>query len=112
MNDKDRIGNQMKFSQTGKYNLSSHQKMKRDDFMLGSRDDESSDDELNNLIANSNFSGAGGIKSQTLQFQTQLGNEFLNLFAVEKSDDEGKDGDDDDEEGDLLQDGYADFEDD
>ena len=81
--------------------------------MLGTRDDDSSDDELNNLIANSNFGGAGGIKSQTLQFQTQLGNEFLNLFAVEKSDDEGsKEGGGDGDEGDLLQDGYADFEDD
>ena len=57
------MSNEIKFSQTGKYNLSSHQKMNRGDLIFGERDDESSDEELNNLIANSNFTGAGGIKS-------------------------------------------------
>jgi len=37
--------------------------MNRGDLIFGERDDDSSDEELNNLIANSNFTGAGGIKS-------------------------------------------------
>ena len=79
----------------------------------GACNEDSSDDDLSNLIANSNFNAMGGIKSQTLQFQTQLGNDFLQLFAKEGSDD----GDDEREMPQNRidndhQDGYADFEDD
>ena len=48
------------------------------------------------MIASANIGGnGGGLKSQTLQFQTGLGTDFLDLFAKEEGDD-----DDDDGEGD------------
>jgi len=38
---------------------------------------------LDGLIASSNVNNQVGFKSQTLQFNTQLGPDFLNLFAKE-----------------------------
>lgn len=59
---------QMKFSQTVKQSVLSHQKGKKNNMIpQGLHQHSSSEDELNNLIVNSNLA-QGGIKSQTLQF--------------------------------------------
>lgn len=48
----------------------------------------SDDHDLSSLIANSNIQNQGGLKSQTLQFATALGTDFLDLFAREDEDEE------------------------
>lgn len=62
----------------------------------------SDDHDLSSLIASSNLQnnnqGCGGLKSQTLQFQTALGHDFLDLFAKEDDDDEEEDGEQDDQQ--------------
>ena len=48
----------------------------------------SDDHDLSSLIAGANIQNAGGLKSQTLQFHTALGHDFLELFAKEDEDEE------------------------
>lgn len=75
--DKPSNNGQIVFSQTGVFNFNndSHNEDDRDNLDgLG----------LSGLIANSNLNNQVGFKSQTLQFNTQLGTDFLNLFAKEE----------------------------
>lgn len=51
----------------------------------------SDDQDLSSLIADSKTQAVGGFKSQTLQFQTALGTDFLDLFAREDEDKAGSD---------------------
>ena len=55
------------------------------------------DQELSSLIANSNFQNQGGLKSQTLQFQTALGTDFLDLFARDEGEGDSDENDDQDD---------------
>ena len=65
---------QIMFTMTGKHDLHGEETALSDDH------------ELSSLIASSNIQNQGGLKSQTLQFQTALGTDFLDLFAREEED--------------------------
>jgi len=77
------------FTMTGKHDLHGEETALSDD------NDLSSLIGREGLIAGSNVANNGGFKSQTLQFQTALGNDFLDLFAREGEED--ADNDDEDE---------------
>ena len=75
MNSDERpVGNGQLFSQTGVINFNNDSR---------NEDDNDNDLGLGGLIASSNVNNQVGFKSQTLQFNTQLGHDFLNLFAKE-----------------------------
>ena len=65
------------FTMTGKHDLHGEETALSDDNELSSLINREG------LMAGNSVANNGGFKSQTLQFQTALGNDFLDLFARE-----------------------------
>ena len=70
---------QIMFTMTGKHDFHGEETALTDD------------NELSSLIASGTMQNQVGLKSQTLQFKTALGNDFLDLFSKEVGEDEDMD---------------------